>query len=564
MKNSRRIVRPVRSPLAQFCVLEPLEIRQLLALTVPNILPLGDSITEAFTGHASYRYWLWNALADAGHTVDFVGSHQPAGVANGPPLFPGFDPNHDGYAAFRANDLQVGLETTAWKDFAVQPINTPDIALLHVGTNDVTLGESDATTRDEIGKIIDALRVVNPNVTVLLAQIIPTANVSVAGLNSLLPALATSKNTAQSRVILVDQATGFNLATDTYDGIHPNEVGEKKIAAKWLAALTPLLPAPTPPPEGVYLDSTAVPLTGVTNGLGPIGHETSNGGVDTYDGQMLSLRGKEYMRGFGVHAPSTLTFDLSGATYTRFRATLGVDDEVNPNGTVVFQVYVNNEATPRFSSQTLNGLSAALAVDVDITGATSLRLVATDAGDGADFDHADWALARLIPAAPEPPPPPPPDGEGEGETDVPCMPKRLVAKYNGNDKRVDLSWKDTSDNELGFRIFRKERGVGKSGWQPIATLDANATSFADTNLTGGAKYSYRVVAFNDEGLSHHSNTANANVPPKLKKGKKDKPKNDPPAQNGNQGQNDQNQRKAALKALVQRVVEAIKDLLRRR
>ena len=39
------------------------------------------SLTESFTGHASYRYWLWNSLADAGYKVNFVGSD--AGVANG-------------------------------------------------------------------------------------------------------------------------------------------------------------------------------------------------------------------------------------------------------------------------------------------------------------------------------------------------------------------------------------------------------------------------------------------------------------------------------------------------
>ena len=43
-------------------IIEPLEARTLLSTTAVRIMPLGDSITEAFAGHASYRYWLWKQL----------------------------------------------------------------------------------------------------------------------------------------------------------------------------------------------------------------------------------------------------------------------------------------------------------------------------------------------------------------------------------------------------------------------------------------------------------------------------------------------------------------------
>src|SRR4051794_17302252 len=95
MRISVRIGRHAHSALANPCLLESLEARQLLSTSVPNIMPLGDSITEAQTGNASYRYWLWNSLADAGYTLDFVGSEQPPGIVDGHPRFPGFDPNHE-------------------------------------------------------------------------------------------------------------------------------------------------------------------------------------------------------------------------------------------------------------------------------------------------------------------------------------------------------------------------------------------------------------------------------------------------------------------------------------
>jgi len=495
--------------------LEPLERRQLLSAAVPNIMPLGDSITEASTGHASYRYWLWKSLADAGYTVNFVGSE--AGVADGPALYPGFDQDHEGHSGWRADDIQDKLESGDWKSFASLPQNTPDIVLLHIGSNDVEEGRSDTSTRDEISNIIDDLRAVNPNVTILLAKLIPETDTPMSGLNDLLPGLVSQKDTDDSRVILVDQSSGFDPVSDTYDGIHPDESGEKKMAAKWLTAMTPFLPAPTAPPDGTYLDTPTVPLTNADNAVGPAEYETSNGDDSGGDGQMLSLRGEKFMRGFGVHANSELDFDLTGGSYTRFRATVGVDDEVEGNGSVVFQVFVDNESTPRFSSQTLTGEDAALPIDVDISGAKSLRLVVTDAGNDNDFDHGDWAQARLIGTGDTTTPPPPDPGDPteppvvpppiKHRPAVPSAPRSLRGKVHG--QRVDLTWRDTSNNETGFRIVRR---LPKGIWRTIATLGPDMHSFRDKKVAAGARYYYRVVAFNSAGLSKASNLAQERIP----------------------------------------------------
>jgi hypothetical protein len=47
------------------------------------------------------------------------------------------------------------------------------------------------------------------------------------------------------------------------------------------------------------------------------------------------------------------------------------------------------------STPTLTGASAAVPVDVDVTGAAIVELVVGDGGDGNGSDHADWADARL-------------------------------------------------------------------------------------------------------------------------------------------------------------------------
>ena len=69
------------------------------------------------------------------------------------------------------------------------------------------------------------------------------------------------------------------------------------------------------------------------------------------------------------------------------------DDEVPAaNGSVVFSVYA--DSTLVYQSASLNGTSPTVSVDVSVAGASQLRLV-LDSGATADWDHADWALARV-------------------------------------------------------------------------------------------------------------------------------------------------------------------------
>lgn len=70
---------------------------------------------------------------------------------------------------------------------------------------------------------------------------------------------------------------------------------------------------------------------------------------------------------------------------------------------------------------------------------------------------------------------------------------------------VKLAWKDTADNERGIRI---ERRAGTEGaFRVIDTLGPNQESFFDKRVRPGAKYEYRVRAFNEGGESAYSRTA---------------------------------------------------------
>ena len=68
---------------------------------------------------------------------------------------------------------------------------------------------------------------------------------------------------------------------------------------------------------------------------------------------------------------------------------------------------------------------------------------------------------------------------------------------------ADISWKDLSNNEDGFKL---ERSAGLAPFAEIATLGANVNFYNDTGLNPGTIYFYRAYAFNTNGSSIYSNT----------------------------------------------------------
>jgi photosystem II stability/assembly factor-like uncharacterized protein len=71
--------------------------------------------------------------------------------------------------------------------------------------------------------------------------------------------------------------------------------------------------------------------------------------------------------------------------------------------------------------------------------------------------------------------------------------------------QVELTWRDNSTSEMGFRI---ERRVNTAVDELIET-GANVTRFRDTRLNPNAMYTYRVFAFNETEVSNPSNSITA-------------------------------------------------------
>ena len=156
-----------------------------------------------------------------------------------------------------------------------------------------------------------------------------------------------------------------------------------------LAALAPQLISA----ETVWLDD--LNLAAATQGWG---EPQKNKSVD---GKPLAIGGQAFTRGFGTHAESKLRVNLDAGAQS-FSASVGVDDDVVGNAAASVEFIVVGDGKELWKSGVLRAGNAAKDCTVNLTGVKSLLLEVTDAGDGIDFDHADWANAKFETAAGKP------------------------------------------------------------------------------------------------------------------------------------------------------------------
>lgn len=101
---------------------------------------------------------------------------------------------------------------------------------------------------------------------------------------------------------------------------------------------------------------------------------------------------QQFEKGIGSHADSTIVYDIDGMGYTRLTGWAGVDASRNGYGTVSFAVRVDGEE--RFKTGTLHSRNDAAYIDIDVTGAKKIELIA-DKVDNNSSDHADFADMKL-------------------------------------------------------------------------------------------------------------------------------------------------------------------------
>jgi lysophospholipase L1-like esterase len=210
-----------------------------------RVMALGDSITAA---PGCWRAYLWQQLQATGYTnVDFVGTMKGDGCGFA------YDDNHEGHSGFLATGIASQNQLPPWL-----AASNPDIVIMHLGTNDMWGGQTPVSTvLAAYTTLVNQMRANNPNMKIIVAQILPmgppactACTQAVVNLNAAIPGWAAGLTTATSPIVVVDQWTGFNVSTDTGDGVHPNDAGFRKMAAKYYTPLTRLIDGVTPQPSG--------------------------------------------------------------------------------------------------------------------------------------------------------------------------------------------------------------------------------------------------------------------------------------------------------------------------
>ncbi len=129
------------------------------------------------------------------------------------------------------------------------------------------------------------------------------------------------------------------------------------------------------------------------NGWGPAERDRSNGESAAGDGRTLTIAGTTYAKGIGAHAAGTVDVGLGGRCST-FAADVGVDAEVGSGrGSVTFSVL--GDGATLATTPVKTGGQAATSLSVNVSGRATLRLTVGNGGDNIDYDHADWANARV-------------------------------------------------------------------------------------------------------------------------------------------------------------------------
>ncbi|GAA3565892.1 SGNH/GDSL hydrolase family protein [Kribbella ginsengisoli] len=229
-------------------------VKLTFSTTVTKVMVVGDSISQGHEGDYTWRYRLANHLRQE---VDFVGpwsgtTNLPATLPDGwpdvpvPPAYEGsyrpgisFDSEH--YARW-------GRQLAEAKDNirATVAAQNPKYILLELGFNDLGWGISDPNGLwTNLQTFIREARAARPDLNFLVANVTqrtplgsnPGLPAAISSYNSILANSLSTLSTAGSTVALVDIDGPMGVA-DTYDGLHPNGVGEYKIAKVFATVLS--------------------------------------------------------------------------------------------------------------------------------------------------------------------------------------------------------------------------------------------------------------------------------------------------------------------------------------
>lgn len=197
-----------------------------------TLMGLGDSITEGADFFTCYLYPLWEKLFTAGYQFDFIGPRESKcriGTLN-----------HCGFSGKNVEFLESKIDSL----YRIYPA---DIVLLHAGHNHFVEEKPVPGMIASYKSIIHKIQEINPNVRILIAQVIPSGKLPkysyISELNEKIAEMVAGLDSGH--VFLVNQAQDFDWQKYTvHDKVHTNKAGAEKMASIWFEALKKVLASP--------------------------------------------------------------------------------------------------------------------------------------------------------------------------------------------------------------------------------------------------------------------------------------------------------------------------------
>ncbi|KAK3378891.1 carbohydrate esterase family 3 protein [Lasiosphaeria ovina] len=193
-----------------------------------RIMPLGASITwgQASSDGNGYRDAVRTQLTSAGNPVNMVGNRQHGSMR---------DNDVEGWPGFRIEQVHQKAATSVpqWK---------PNVILVNAGTNDALQNKNVSSAGERMESMLNDLYGWSPRAVIFLSTLIVNRNGNAerdaVAINVQLTSVAQKFQAAGRRLLLVNMRgdTGPQLG-DLADDTHPNDVGYRKMANIWLAAL---------------------------------------------------------------------------------------------------------------------------------------------------------------------------------------------------------------------------------------------------------------------------------------------------------------------------------------
>lgn len=226
-----------------------------LGANLGNVMPLGDSITLGVgdpTG-GGYRDPLYTQLTNAGHTFQFVGtlSSSPTEL-----LTSTGQQNHEGHSGYVIEAGTSGREGIRDNITTYLGATDPDLILLMIGTNDVSIGYQLDTATERLGDLLTDIATLEPDAHTIVANLVPFRTSRgradpTDAYNAAVPGVVAAHQGMGHNVSFLDMHS-FLGNDDLVDVLHPNATGYDKMATAWSSGIDAIL---VPEPSAAALSA---------------------------------------------------------------------------------------------------------------------------------------------------------------------------------------------------------------------------------------------------------------------------------------------------------------------